>query len=82
MCPHLGRIVRSFIVIVQRGCDQSMDILLMSWWLSKWESAVRSNWSGVFMLVGSMPPLIINSFHLEGASVSAEELQDIFVCIH
>ena len=32
MCPNLEKIVRSFIVIVQRGRDQLMDILLMSWW--------------------------------------------------
>ena len=49
-----------------------MDILLTGWWGSKWESAFRSNWSGVFMLVVSIPPFIINSFHLEGPSVPAD----------
>ena len=29
VCPNLGKIVRSFIVIAQRGCDQLMDVLLM-----------------------------------------------------
>ena len=38
MCPNLGKIMRSFIVIVQRGSDQQrghkqlVDILLMGWW--------------------------------------------------
>ena len=26
-CPHLGKIVTSFIEIVQRGCDQPLDTL-------------------------------------------------------
>ena len=30
MCPNLERIVRSFMI--QRGCDQFEDILLMGWW--------------------------------------------------
>ena len=38
-CPHLERIVRSFIVMVQRGCDQLVDILLRGWSWGKWESA-------------------------------------------
>ena len=32
------------------------------------------------MLVGSMPSLIINFSHLEGASVSAKQLKYIVVC--
>ena len=32
------------------------------------------------MLVGSMPSLIINFSHLEGALVSAKQLKDIVVC--
>ena len=32
MCPNLERTVRSFIVMVQRGCDRLVDILLMGWW--------------------------------------------------
>lgn len=30
--PTWGRIVRSFIVVVQRGCGQSVDIFLTGWW--------------------------------------------------
>ena len=30
MCLNLERIVRSFMI--QRGCDQLADILLMGWW--------------------------------------------------
>ena len=32
MCPNLERIVRNFIIMVQRGCDQLLDILLTGWW--------------------------------------------------
>ena len=32
MCPRLGKIVRNFIVIVQRGHDQLLEVLLMGWW--------------------------------------------------
>ena len=32
VCPHLERIVRSFIVLVPRACDQLLDILLIVWW--------------------------------------------------
>ena len=32
LCPHLETIVRSFIVMVQRGCGQLVDFLLISWW--------------------------------------------------
>ena len=32
MCPDLERVVRSFTVMIQRGCDQLVDILLIGWW--------------------------------------------------
>ena len=32
VCPNLERIVRVFIVMVQRGHDQLVGILLMGWW--------------------------------------------------
>ena len=35
MCLNLERIVRSFIVMVQRGRDQLVDILLIGWWGGK-----------------------------------------------
>ena len=31
LCPNLGKIMRSFIVIVQRECEQLADVLLMGW---------------------------------------------------
>ena len=33
--PNLEKIVRSFIVMIQRGHDHVMDILLMDWWCGK-----------------------------------------------
>ena len=56
-CPNLGKTVRSFMVIVYKGSDQLMDILLMGWWWGKWESASSTSCSGVYMLVGSVPLL-------------------------
>ena len=44
-------------------------------------SNFRSNWSGVYMFVGSIPSLTANFSHLEGVSVSAKWLKDIFVWI-
>ena len=32
VCPDLERIVRRFLVMVQRGRDQLVDILLIGWW--------------------------------------------------
>ena len=34
-CPNLGKIVTSFIIIAQRGCDQFVDFLLMGCWWGK-----------------------------------------------
>ena len=31
LCPHLEGVVRSFMVMVQRGRDQLVDILLIGW---------------------------------------------------
>ena len=45
-------------------------------------SAFRSNSSGVYMLVGSIPLLIVNFSYLEGVSVSSKQLRDIVVCIN
>ena len=40
LCLNLEVLVRSFIVMVQRGgCDQLMDILLIGWWGGNSESA-------------------------------------------
>ena len=32
MCPNLDRTARSFIVMVQRACDQLLDFLQTNWW--------------------------------------------------
>ena len=40
LCLNLEAVVRSFIVMVQRGgCDHLMDILLIGWWGGNSESA-------------------------------------------
>ena len=35
VCPDLERLMRSFTVMVQRGRDQLVDIVLIGWWLGK-----------------------------------------------
>ena len=71
--------MRSFVVMVQRGRDQLMDILLIGWWDGKWESASPIFW---FQLVrGLCGQQTVNFSHLEGVSVSAKQLKDIVVCI-
>ena len=42
--PDLEGLVRSLMVMVQRGRDQLVDILLMGWWGGKWESASSTFW--------------------------------------
>ena len=32
VCPDLEGVVRTFIVMVQRGRDQLVDVLLIGWW--------------------------------------------------
>ena len=52
VCPDLECIVRSFIVMVQRGrCDQLVDFLLIGWWWGKCESALSTFW---FQLIWSL----------------------------
>ena len=57
--------MRSFMVMVQRGHDQLKDMLQ---WVGGEVSKSQhqpsdSNWSGIHMLVGSIPTLIINFSH-------------------
>ena len=79
MCPNLERTVRSFIVKVQRGHGLLTDIFPMGGWWGKKESAsstFRFNWSGVYMLVGSLLWINLNFSHLEGLSISTKQTKD------
>ena len=71
--------------MVQRGGrDQLVDLLLIGWWWGKWESASSTFWFQPvwgLVLVGNIPSLVFNFFHLEGGSVSAKRLEDVVVCI-
>lgn len=57
---NLERVVRSLIVIIQRGWDQIVDVLRISRWLggevcgSQYHQTSGSNWPGVFVLGGSL----------------------------
>ena len=59
-CPNLEGVVRSFIVMVQRGRGMLVDILLIGWWGGKWEvgdiiNLLVPTGSRVYVLVGSIP---------------------------
>ena len=85
VCPNFERVVRSFIVMVQRGCGQLMDILLMGWWwCNRSQSPQHSglNWSRVCILVGSIPSLIVNFFPPGGGfSICKTDQCKAVVCI-
>ena len=69
--------MRSFIVKVQRGRDQLMDLLLIGWWLGKWESASSTFWFQLVWGLVLQGSTAVNFSHLVGVSVSAEHLRDI-----
>ena len=72
--PDLEGAVRCFIVMIQRGCHQLMDILLTGWWWGKWESAssilsVQPVW-GLYACGQDT----VNFSHLMEVSVSVKQL--------
>ena len=32
MCPYVEGVVKSFVAMVQRGCDECAAVLLIGWW--------------------------------------------------
>ena len=74
--------VVSFMLMVQRGSDHFVNILLIGWWWSKWESA-SSNFSfqlgssGLRIACHHWSSLISPTW---GVSVSAKQLKDIVLC--
>ena len=78
LCPNLEGVVRSSIVMFQRGHDQLVDIILTGWWWGKWKSG-----SPTILLVWGLPSCgqhTVNFSHLEGVSVSTKQLRDCY-CI-
>ena len=73
--------MRSFTVMVQRGCDQLVDILLIGWWGGKWESASSTFWFQQVWGLCACEQHTVNFSHLVRVSVSAKQLKDIVVCI-
>ena len=71
-----------FIAAVQRGGrGQLMDILLIGWWRSNWESVSSTFWFQQVCGLRAYGHHTVNFFHLVGASVSAEQLKDtVNVC--
>ena len=73
--PTWETIVRSFTVIVQRG-----QVSLWTFFSlvgvevsgSRHHQLSGSNWSGIYMFVGSIPLLTVDFSHPEGVSVSAK----------
>ena len=55
MCLNLGKRVRSFIVAVERVCDQLMNILLGIGGEVSWQPSGPTGLLTVYILVGSIP---------------------------
>ena len=72
--------MRSFIVMVHRGRDQLVDILLIGWWGGKWASA-SSTWFQLVWGLHACGQHVVNFSHLEVVSVSAKQLKDIVMCV-
>ena len=69
---NLEGVVRSFIVMVQGGCDQLVDNLLTGWWWGKWESASSTFWFQPVWDLRACGQHTVNFSHLMGVSVSAK----------
>ena len=77
LCPNLEGVVRSSIVMFQRGHDQLVDIILTGWWWGKWKSG-----SLTILLVRGLPSCgqhTVNFSRLEGVSVSTKQLKEIVI---
>ena len=73
--------MKSLIVTVQWGCDQLMNILLIGWWCSKWESATSTFCFQVIWRLQASEQHTGNFSHLVGVSVSAQQLKNSVVCV-
>ena len=59
-----------------------MDVFPIGWWWGKWGSTSSTFWfqpNGGLLVCGQHT---VNFLHLLGVSVPAEQLRDIFMCIH
>ena len=65
----LERVVRSLIAIIQRGHNQLMHILLISWWWGKWESASSTFWFQPIWYPCACGQHTVNFSHLVWVSV-------------
>ena len=81
VCPNLDGVVRSFIVMVQRGHDLLLNILLIGWWWGKWESASSTFWFQPVWGLHACGQHTVNFSHLVGVSVSVKKPKDIVMCI-
>ena len=73
--------MESFIVMVQRGCDQLMVVLWIGWWWGKWVSASLTFWFQLVWGLCACGQHTVNFSHLVRVSVSAKQLKDIIVCV-
>ena len=58
--------MRAFIVMVQRGRDQLVDILLIGWWGGKWASASSTFWFQLVWGLRACGQHAVNFSHLVG----------------
>ena len=80
MCSNLEGLVKRFIVMVQRGHDPLVDILLTGWWWNKWESASSTFWFQVVWGLHVCGKHTVNFSHLVGFS-DLQNSSKILLCI-
>ena len=80
-CVPTWGLVRSFIVMVQRRCNQHVDILLIGWWWGNRGSTSSTFWLQPIWGLLACGQHTVNFLHLLEVSVPAEQLRDIFMCI-
>ena len=80
LCVPTWGVVRSFIVMVQRRCNQHVDILLIGWWWGKRGSTSSTSWFQPIWGLLVCRQHTVNFLHLLGVSVSANS-SEIFLCV-
>ena len=78
LCNPMNHSTPGFTVIVQRGSDQLVDLLLMSWW---WVSIISLQVQPLWGLHAWGWHTIMDFSKMEGVSVCAKQFKDITVCI-
>ena len=83
MPSKLERVVRSSIEMVQKGHGQPMDIFLIGWRWSKWESPLSTFCFQAVWVWGRQAygKHTVNFFHLVGILISVKQFKDMIMFI-